>query len=80
MRSGDGEGPVTDVLAISCDTCAVRASAACDDCLVTFLCEERGSGAGPGGAAIVLDLTEQRAVRMLAAAGLVPTIRHRATG
>jgi hypothetical protein len=68
-----------DVLNISCDTCAMRASPACGDCLVTFLCEEGDDDAARAGA-LVLDIAEQRAVRMLVAAGLVPTIRHRATG
>lgn len=61
-------------LVISCDSCAMRHSPACDDCLVTALCgvdEE---------SALVFDLEEQRAIRLLANAGLVPTIRHRATG
>ena len=58
------------VISISCDTCAMRASDHCGDCVVTFLCE-RDEGA------VVLDLAEQRAVRLLAAAGLVPTLRHR---
>ncbi len=61
-----------DVLSISCDDCAMRASAACDDCVVSFFCEDSGAQA------VVLDLEEQRTLRMLANAGLVPTLRHRA--
>lgn len=63
-----------DCLVISCDTCAMRATPACDDCVVTFLCEREGDDA------VVLDLAEQRAVRLLAEAGLVPTLRHREAG
>jgi hypothetical protein len=61
-----------DVLSISCDDCVMRASAACDDCVVSFFCEDSGARA------VVLDLDEQRTLRMLANAGLVPTLRHRA--
>lgn len=61
-----------DVLSISCDDCVMRASAACDDCVVSFFCEDLGAKA------VVLDLEEQRTLRMLANAGLVPTLRHRA--
>ncbi len=69
--SGD-TGILVDVLSISCDDCAMRASAACDDCVVAFFCEDSGAQA------VVLDLEEQRTLRMLANAGLVPTLRHRA--
>lgn len=61
-----------DVLRIDCDECVMRATAACHDCVVTHLCERSGEEA------VVLDLAEQRAVRLLAGAGLVPTLRHRA--
>lgn len=61
-----------DVLTISCDECVMRATAACTDCVVTHLCEREPDDA------VVLDLAEQRAVRLLADAGLVPTLRHRA--
>lgn len=61
-------------LVISCDTCVMQHSDACGDCLVTALC------GGPEEQALVFDMEEQRALRLLANAGLVPTIRHRATG
>ena len=69
--SGNSETSV-DVLSISCDDCVMRASAACDDCVVSFFFEDSGAQA------VVLDLEEQRTLRMLANAGLVPTLRHRA--
>jgi hypothetical protein len=59
-------------MTISCDDCVMRATTACDDCLVTHLCD------GPAEGAVVLDLAEIRAVRLLADAGMVPTLRHRA--
>ncbi len=59
-------------LIISCDTCVMQETDACNDCLVTALCGGREEPA------VVFDLEEQRAIRLLANAGLVPTIRHRA--
>ena len=59
-------------LIISCDTCVMKKTSACDDCLMSFLCGD------PHETAVVFDLAEQRAVRLLANAGMVPTLRHRA--
>ena len=58
-------------ITISCDTCIMRATVACDDCMVTAMygmVEHQ---------AVVLDLAEQRAVRLLVDAGMVPALRHR---
>jgi hypothetical protein len=61
---------VTNIV-ISCDSCAMRATPACDDCMITAMYgHERHE-------AVVFDLAEQRAVRGLVAAGLVPALRHR---
>lgn len=60
-----------DSLRISCDTCAMRDTDACHDCVVTFLCSREADDA------VVLDLDEHRALRRLAASGLVPELRHR---
>jgi hypothetical protein len=51
----------------------MRATDACDDCLVTALVD------APEGA-VVFDLEEERAVRLLVRKGMVPTIRHHAAG
>jgi hypothetical protein len=61
-------------ITITCDSCVMRHTDACDDCMVTFLYERDEA---PVTSAVVLDLDEQRAVRLLAAAGLVPTLKHR---
>jgi hypothetical protein len=61
----DGDG-----VEISCDECVMNGSSACADCMVTFLV-----GREPGDA-VVIDVAEERAVRMLARAGLVPELRH----
>ena len=55
---------------ISCDDCTMRSTRACDDCVVTFLCDREPDDA------ITIDLAEQRAVRLLADVGLVPRLRH----
>jgi hypothetical protein len=59
-------------LTIDCDACAMRDTDACGDCVVSFLI-----GREPH-EAVVLSLDEARAVKLLANAGLVPTLRHRA--
>ncbi len=64
---------------IDCDECVMRATAACTDCVVTFICDRTDDSAlGVTATAIVFDLAEQRAVRWFAEAGMVPTLRHRA--
>jgi hypothetical protein len=61
------------VLMISCDTCVMQGTDACGDCMMNVLCDnDRG--------AVIFSLQELREVRMLAKAGLVPTLRHRAIG
>ena len=62
---------MAQVLTIDCGTCSLEGTAACDDCVVTFLC-----GREPD-EAVVIDVAEARAVRLLGQAGLVPTLRHR---
>ena len=59
-------------LTINCEDCRTRDTAACGDCVVTFLCDRE-----PGDA-VVIDVAEERAVRLLHEAGLVPPLRHRA--
>lgn len=54
---------------IDCDSCVMRATAACDDCIVTFLLDR------PEGA-IVFDADEERALRIISAAGLAPVNRY----
>lgn len=62
------------VLMISCETCIMRNTDACGDCMMSVLCDSEESGA------VVLNLQELRDIRLLAQAGLVPTLRHRAVG
>ena len=66
---------MTEVLTISCDECSLQGTSACDDCVVTFLCGREADDA------VVIDVAEARAVRLLGEAGLVPTLKHsRRTG
>jgi hypothetical protein len=57
-------------LTIDCADCRMRSTPACDDCLVSFI-----AGREPDDA-VVIDVQEARAVRLLADAGLVPGLRH----
>lgn len=61
-----------DTMTISCDDCTMRSTAACEGCVVTFICEREPEDA------IVIDVAEERALRLLGRAGLVPPLRHRA--
>lgn len=56
---------------IDCDACALRDTDACDDCVVSFLLDR------PEGA-VVFDVAEERALRVLGDAGLTPGCRFTA--
>ena len=60
-------------MVIDCDNCSMQHTDACADCVVSFVIS-----AGPS-EALVVDLAELRAIRLLGDAGLVPRLRHRAT-
>jgi hypothetical protein len=57
-------------ISISCDDCELQHTDACADCLVSFVL-----GREPDDA-VVVDVAEARAIRMLGRAGLVPELRH----
>ena len=57
---------------IDCNRCAMQGTRHCRDCVVTAILEPH---AGEG--ALVIDADEERALRELASAGLVPAIRMR---
>ena len=59
------------VLRIDCAECVLQGTAACVDCVVTFLVDR------DPGEAVVVDVAEARALRALARGGLAPTLRHR---
>ncbi|HIG24556.1 MAG TPA: hypothetical protein EYG34_09705 [Acidimicrobiia bacterium] len=58
-------------LTIDCATCTAQNSPTCEDCVVTFLCLRE-----PGDA-VVIDLAEARALRVLTETGLAPPVRYR---
>ena len=58
-------------ISIDCGDCVMAHTAACDDCIVSFIVNRE-----PGDA-IVIDADEQRTLRLLTNAGLVPRSRHR---
>lgn len=57
---------------ISCDTCVMRHSEHCKDCVVQAVVAP-----SPRKGALVIDAEEERALRELAEAGLIPRIRMR---
>jgi hypothetical protein len=59
------------VLTIDCSDCVLAATAACADCLVSFIVDRRP------GEAVVIEAEEARAVELLGEAGLVGRLRHR---
>jgi hypothetical protein len=86
VEDGDIETAASEPIVIDCDTCLARCSAACADCVVTFICRDdtgdgeraaRGASApGLGRNAVVIDVAEFRALRLLHERGLVPRLRH----
>lgn len=56
---------------IDCEQCVMQHTDACGDCVVTFICSRE-----PGDA-VVVDVGEYRALKLLADSGLVPELRHR---
>jgi hypothetical protein len=55
---------------IDCDQCVMQDTAVCEDCVVTFVLSRE-----PGDA-LVIDADEERAIRAMQHAGLVPALRH----
>lgn len=53
---------------ISCDDCRMQGTDTCDDCVVTYLLER------PDGA-VVFDAAEERAIREMNRAGLLPPVQ-----
>lgn len=55
---------------IDCSTCPAQHTDACTDCVVTYVCNR------VPGDALVVDVAELRALRLLSEGGLVPRLRH----
>ena len=73
---GPVDGSMASVL-IDCDTCVMRRTSACRDCVMTFLLDADERDATH---AVVIDVDEQRALRLFASRGLVPSLRHQRAG
>lgn len=56
-------------ITVECESCVVRDTDACRDCVVTFLVDRDPDDA------VVIDADEARAMRMLERAGLLPSLR-----
>lgn len=57
-------------LRLDCADCTMQHTAACDDCIVTFLCTREPDDA------VVVGEAEMGALRTLGRVGLVPGLRH----
>ncbi len=55
---------------ISCEDCVMQGTDACGDCVVTFICGREANEA------VIIDVAEARAVRLLGEVGLVPPLRQ----
>lgn len=66
-------------LMIACDSCALRRSTACRDCVVTFVLQADDELTGTEPAVLDLDDDQGRVVDLFVKAGLVPRLRHRAS-
>lgn len=66
----DGQDDRIDLtgMLISCDDCRMQNTDTCDDCVVTFLLDR------PDGA-VVFDAAEERALREMSRAGLLPPVK-----
>ncbi len=71
MFPTDNLPPPDAALTIDCDDCVMQATSACEDCVVTFLCQREPLDA------VVIEVAEVRALRLLADTGLTPPLRHR---
>ena len=61
--------PTPEPLLIDCDECVMQHTHTCDDCVVTFICSRQPEEA------VVIEVAEARAMRVLGDAGLVPHLR-----
>jgi hypothetical protein len=63
QRGSEGLGMIID-----CNECSMQGTDACNDCVVTFILDRRDG-------AVVFDAEEERAVRAMTRAGLLPLLR-----
>jgi hypothetical protein len=63
--------PQSGPLEVDCNTCVMKDTDACDDCLVSFICDRDPQEA------VIITIDELRSMRSLNQAGLVPGLKHR---
>jgi hypothetical protein len=64
------------VFTISCEECAMQATSACGDCVVTYLLDESAASERGPTAMVDLDDEQARVVQLFGRAGMVPHLRH----
>ena len=57
-------------LSVDCESCPLLETTACEDCLVTFICDRDPR------AAVVISLNEWRSMKSMTKAGLLPELRN----
>lgn len=57
-------------LVLDCSDCAMQGTTACEDCVVSYVLD------GSKGA-LVFDVEQERALRSMSGAGLLPEVRYR---
>ncbi len=57
---------------IVCDECAMQSTPTCDDCVVTYVLRADDEQPEP----LMLDVAEQRVVRLLGEAGMIPALQY----
>ena len=57
-------------LIIDCATCVMKDTSACSECVVSFVLD-------PPEGAIVFDAEEERAIRAMSSAGLLPMVQYK---
>ncbi|MFN8039222.1 MAG: hypothetical protein U0Q07_08440 [Acidimicrobiales bacterium] len=62
---------MAEPVVIDCADCVMQHTDACDDCVVTFLCTREPDDA------VIVDVSELRALRAISEVGLAPELRHR---
>jgi hypothetical protein len=60
-------------IVIACDDCAMQCTSTCDDCVVTYVLRVDDEQPEP----LTLDVAEERAVRLLVQAGMIPALRYK---
>lgn len=60
-------------LVIACDDSAMQCTATCNDCVVSYVLHVDDEQPEP----LTLDVAEERVVRLLAQAGMIPALRYR---